>query len=271
VAPVIFGQIDPETEYTLGHVSIKIPKPISIEPDDSVILVDASKVTSLPSGIVPEQVVEIIDHRKMTNASIKIEMVGAAATIVTEKYMKQNVQPSQDIALLLFGAIASNTLDFRANVTTDRDYQAAEWLKSKHVMPSEFVNNMFLAKSNVAGAKLRERLAGDRMVSYNGEKLVSILQLELIEANRIAHERVEEICAILSEFESEKPTDFSFASFLDLTRGTTTFIAHNHQVQAVLQDIFSVSFQHNLAVYDSFIMRKEIGPKLADYFTNAKS
>jgi hypothetical protein len=77
---------------------------------------------------------------------------------------------------------------------------------------------------------------------------------------------VEEICDILSGFESEEPTDFSFASFLDLTRGTTTFIAHDRQIQTVLQNIFSVSFRNNLAIYDSFIMRKEIGPKLADYF-----
>lgn len=272
IIPAIFGAIDSETKFALRKTSINLPPKTRITNRDSVILVDASKVTSLPFGINPEQVIIIIDHRKgsetekFPRAKAQIELVGAAATLIVEKYQSASIPIPSGIAVLLYGAIASNTLRFRAKVTTDRDKQAAELLRGGHTFDDGFIDKMFKSKSNVSGPRLRQRLAGDRFIALNHRKRISILQLEILGARNVATTRTEEICQTLNALESEEPTDLSFASFIDLGDEGTVFVTPDQYAQSVLEAIFSVKFKNNLAELDSYVMRKEIGPKLTDYF-----
>ena len=71
--------------------------------------------------------IEVVDHRavneadKFQNAKIQIEMVGSAATLIAEKFLHATTSTSPESAALLYSAIISNTINFQANVTTDRD------------------------------------------------------------------------------------------------------------------------------------------------------
>lgn len=53
--------------------------------------------------------------------------------------MKNNVDISKESATLVYGAIISNTLNFKGSVTTDRDKIAAEWLNKVAKLPEDFL------------------------------------------------------------------------------------------------------------------------------------
>ena len=105
-----------------------------ITADTDVVLVDASDLQGMSSTINPSQVIEIIDHRKVhqadqfPNAHVQIELVGSAATLVAERFVAQNIPISPESAILLYSAIISNTINFQASVTTQRDCDMSAWL-----------------------------------------------------------------------------------------------------------------------------------------------
>jgi manganese-dependent inorganic pyrophosphatase len=142
----VVGEPHEEAKYILDRFGFNYP--LSVENSknyEEVVLVDASDVVGLNGKIEPEKVIEIIDHRKInqkekfTNAKkVQIEFVGAAATLVAEKFMSSNTEISKSSAILLCGAIISNTLNFKATVTTNRDREAFKWLNNFAQLPEKF-------------------------------------------------------------------------------------------------------------------------------------
>jgi len=101
-------------------------------------LVDASSKIGIPAFVNPFKVVEVVDHRELgrktarndfPNAAIKIERVGACATLFVEEYASREKVPELEIANSLYVAIYSNTLNLKARVTTKRDVNALKWLR----------------------------------------------------------------------------------------------------------------------------------------------
>lgn len=276
VTPAIFGSLDPETKWVLKKLQLKRPWFRSTR-QDQIILVDASRLNALPRTIKPEQVIEIIDHRKIheteqfPNAKTQIELVGAAATLIAEKFIHAKMNPSPESATLLYGAIMSNTLNLQSKVTTQRDRSTAKWLKKQYKIPDQFVMDMFLGKSNVSGRKLITRLRKDASWAQNGDYKIGIVQIEFLGATQIAYKRSAEIIHLLHSLQSEHETDYSFASLIDLSNNTTLFLTNDSSLQRILTTVFSVAFEHNVATYPTFILRKEIGPKLHEYFLTQKN
>ncbi len=104
---------------------------------ESYALIDFSTAVPLPPDLDMQKVKAVIDHRFLhdpqadfPNAEIQLEAVGAAATLVAEKFMAGGLMPSRAAAAMLHGAIHSNTLAFSSDLTTDRDRAAFEWLAS---------------------------------------------------------------------------------------------------------------------------------------------
>lgn len=131
----IMGNPTAEAEYTLERFSV--PRPVQrpkMEPGERVVILDASEPIHFEDRLALGQVIEVIDHRKVheahrfPNAKAQIELVGAAATLVAERFQAANVQPSKISALLLQAAIISNTQNFLVKTTTERDQVMMEWL-----------------------------------------------------------------------------------------------------------------------------------------------
>jgi manganese-dependent inorganic pyrophosphatase len=105
---------------------------------------------------MPERlVVRITDHhpggdpKRYPNAEFQNELVGAAATLVAERYVKNGVRVSGTIAQLLQAAIISNTLNFLAPATSERDKRAFAELRSVSPLPDEIVLRMKAARSGI--------------------------------------------------------------------------------------------------------------------------
>ncbi len=264
-----FGEPHVEAKYLVEKFGLNITEDKSADLA-RVALVDASELRDLDKFIKPENVVEIIDHRKVNdaslfkNAKIQIEFVGSAATLIAEKFHAKGIEISTVAATLLYGAIVSNTLNFRAKVTTDRDRQMAAWLDEKLKFDQAFIDEMFLAKSDVAGEKLKERIIADfAWFSFGGRK-IGFAQLEIVDAHGVALNREEEILDILVDIKESEHLDDIFISLIDLGGFCNLFITASPALRSTLAEVLHIEFDGALAIQSGFIMRKELVPLLRE-------
>jgi len=265
-----FGTPNIEARYLMEKFNFKYPPEVKTGDFEKFILVDSSELRDLDEIIKPEKVVEIIDHRQVNdaasfkNAKIQIELVGSAATLIAEKFHDSMIEISVPAATLLYGAIISNTLNFRAKVTTDRDRLMADWLNTKLGFGNDFTDGMFRAKSDLLGEKLAERIRGDfAWFDIRGKK-IGIAQLEIMDAKELVKSRKDETIGILANLKSELSLDQIFISLIDLGEGFNIFITTESETQELLAKILGIEFRENAAIRDGFIMRKEIVPLIKE-------
>jgi inorganic pyrophosphatase/exopolyphosphatase len=270
VAAVI-GELHEEAAYLFNRFSFERPQRVANSHDvDRVVLVDTSDLKNLEGTIEPEKVIEIIDHRAVheagsfPNAKVQIELVGAAATLVTERFMQGHVDISPSSAILLCGGIISNTLNFRATMTTDRDHRAYAWLNNIANLPNDFWRELFMAKSDLSGEKLAERIKGDFSQFVFGGKKLGIAQIEMIGAESLIHERGQEIAVILKSIKEQLRLDLIFLNTIELEACKNVFIATDPDMQQLLEQVLKVSFKGGVAQRPTFLMRKQIAPLLRE-------
>lgn len=265
----VIGEPHDEAKYVLDRFAITHPQ---VMPDksgyDEVVLVDASDVGDLGGKVALEKVIEIIDHRKVNEADkfpkakVQIELVGAAATLVAERFMQNKVDISKAAATLLYVAIISNTLNFKGSVTTDRDKEAAAWLNEIAELPQNFTKDLFTAKSNLSGDKLVERVRGDFKDFAIGGKKVGIAQVEIIGAKKLLDERSEEIVQELGKMKEEMGLDLIFQNTVELEDNKNFFVAHDADTKKLLEKALNVKFINSVAERLGLILRKQIVPLL---------
>lgn len=161
------GRPDAEARFVLERVEWNSTPPTSFD-GCRFVLVDASDVAGLADALAPALVVEVIDHRMhhrarelFPQALVQIEPVGAAATLVAERFFSAGLEPSARAALLLQAAIQSHTQQLQGSVTTERDRLMAVRLQALCPLPEGFVEAQFRARAgeileDIPGAILRE-------------------------------------------------------------------------------------------------------------------
>jgi manganese-dependent inorganic pyrophosphatase len=263
----ILGEPHDEAKYVLARFKLTTPPSVANADDFSqVILVDASDLIGLEGRVAPEKVIEIIDHRsvneadKFPQAQKQIELVGAAATLVAEKFIQQGLSMSAESAILVYSAIISNTLNFKGGVTTERDRAAARWLEQFITVPANYWRELFLAKSDLSRSKLAERIEGDFAWLIIGDKRVGIAQLEIIGAAELIANREAEMIMALTKLKTDLQLDYIFQNTIELEQQQNYIVASDQSTRQLLEKVLDVSFQGNLAIRDQLIMRKQIIP-----------
>lgn len=269
----IFGEPHDEAKYILDRFSFEYPKKLnSTEDFNQVILVDASDLKGLDNNIPPEKVVEIIDHRKVheadkfPNAKVQIESVGAAATLIAERFIENNIEMSKESSTLLYGAILSNTLNFKGTVTTDRDRKSAFWLNKIAKLSKYFWKELFLAKSDLSGSKLSERIERDFALFVLGEKRIGIAQIEMIGARELICQRGNEIIKTLQQLKKSKMNnlDCIFLNAIELEHCYNIFVTDEDKSKQLLEKVFGIKFSKNSAEGKYLMLRKQIVPLLKE-------
>lgn len=270
----IFETPHREARFVMDYFKIKINNANNfMKTDPDIILVDASELYHISKEINPKRVVEIIDHRKVNesekfpNAKIQIEFVGAAATLIAEKFYKNKTEMSRESAALLYSAIVSNTINFMSKLTTSRDRKMANWLLTKIKIPQNYIHKMFLAKS-----KFEESvdciLDEDMAVSKFGTKKIVIMQLEIIGVESFVKNNITEIEEYIKKNKIKKKLDFIFLSCIDLEKEINEFVAIDINTKSLLSRTLKTNFNGNIALRSGIIMRKEIVPKIKEAIEN---
>jgi manganese-dependent inorganic pyrophosphatase len=263
----IMGQPRVEAKYVLDR--FKITPSLVIDDSQScleVILVDASDLNGLGGKIEADKIIEIIDHRQVNGidsfpqAQKQIESVGAAATLVAEKFINSKVSISSESAILLYSAIISNTLNFKAGVTTERDRLAASWLRQGLEISDDYWKELFMAKSDISGDNLF-KLMNSEFASFEiGGKKISIVQLELIGAEKLVAEREKDILEILNNLKAKNNLDCIFLTIIELEKEKNYFITEDLNLKMTLEKVLQARFVGPIGVREGMIMRKQIVP-----------
>lgn len=263
----------PHREAQFVFKTFDIDKPAQAEnilnQEDRLILVDASDLRGISNLIYPKQVIEIIDHRqvnqadKFPNAKIQIELVGSCATLIAEKFFKEKIIIATSSAALLYSAIISNTVNFQANVTTDRDKKMCDWLVKQFDLPKGYIHKMFVAKS-VLKKTLKEIFYDDFATFEFRSRKLGIAQLEIVNTDEFVCKNKDEIQQALTKIKEEKKLDLIFLSLIDLEKIKNTFIVIDEPSKKLLKQALGIRFENNISHQEGIMMRKTIVPIIKD-------
>ncbi len=266
---LVFGAPQSEVSYFVEQHGISVPTR-SEECTDGwthFVLVDASSTKGMPGAVIPEQVVEIIDHRaggspekEFPNATIQNELIGAAATLVTERFMKQGLHPLPDHAKLLYGAIYHNSLNFLSSNTHRRDREAALFLETAFGLSPTIPREMFDYATQRIEADVYRALEDDAKEFGRGYT-IGAFQLIVAGANILKQRGVlEEATQNLSK---EMEADWSFLNIVDIERGGSVLYVTDKKGTAPLENILNTSFDHGWTTLPTVWLRKQITAHLS--------
>lgn len=268
----IFGKPRREAQFVLDKFNITYPNNVEeyVKDASEIIIVDASDLRGLSEYVDPNRVIEVIDHRKVNetnrfiNAKIQIELVGSAATLIGEKFYDSNTLISEKSATLLYSAIISNTINFKAKVTTERDLKISEWLKKKISLPENYISEMFTEKSKLNKPLKEVFIEEFARFDFNGCN-IGIAQLEIVNVDSFIQKHLQEIKEILANIKNEKSLDAIFLSCIDIEKGFNVIVTIDKEAENILENILSIKFNNEVAKTGMIFMRKEIVPMIKEY------
>lgn len=181
----VTGRIDEETRMVLQ--ALGLVEPPSLEDWSNVgniWLVDTHHRRQLAKGLPNLRVSRITDHHTggdpqwFSNAQIQNEPVGAAATLVAERYLRDPELLPGALAVLLQCAIASNTLDFKAPATSQRDREVSDALSAIQPLTIELRLAMNAARRGILELATTLLVRRDIKAFSTTQGLVVVGQLE---------------------------------------------------------------------------------------------
>lgn len=249
---------------------IKLNSSKGLNSDDKIILVDTNEPDELAEKINLKNITEIIDHhhisekiKYMSNVKSQIEKVGAAATLVAERYKNSNIEISKNATILLYYGIVSNTMNFNANTTTDRDKVMANWLKENaNEELEQKIQKIFKEKSVIHNSlSLREEM--DMECRNENLKINwSMGQLELVNVNDFINKNKQIIINVMKQIKDERNIEFLSVNCIDILNGYTVIIPMDKKTQKILTDTLKLEFKNDCANISKIITRKEISEKI---------
>lgn len=247
------------------------------KPNDTFILIDASGPEFLDKAVDVNKVEEVIDHHigyekhweEKIGPKSNIEFIGAACTQVYERWKKVGLlrQMSETSARLLVTGILDNTLNFRAGVTTTRDYEAYEQLFKIANLPEDWAVQYFQECEVSIFANIGKALTNDtKMMKFQnlGPGSVAFGQLVIWNAKQVINEHRDII-----EKTMYNKSNVWFINIVSINDGQSFFLASNDKVIRWSEQILNVKFYERLAHTDKLWLRKEIVKKDALFNTQS--
>lgn len=264
---VIFGEPQSEVQYFVINYKIQIPT----QPDgessnwNEFVLVDASSMKGMPNAVDPNKVVEIIDHRtgepekEFPNAKIQNDLIGAAATIIVERFIEAKLKPQADHAKLLYGAIYHNTLNFIATNTSERDREAVKFLEIEFGLNENLIREMFDFATQQIEKDPSQALQDDAKEFGEGY-LIGAYQLivwgsEVFKQKKVIEETIDKL--------SKKfKVNWSFLNVVDLEAKKSTIYSPDNVGQDLLIKALGCNFENGWSELNNAWLRKQIMPKI---------
>lgn len=271
---IVSGSPQSEVKYFVDKYNIQISTRPDDIPDnwDEFVLVDASSMKGMPKVVVADKVMESIDHRagepekEFPNAKIQNEMIGAAATIVVERFINAGKKIQPDHAKLLYGAIYHNTLNFIATNTTQRDRDAVKYLETTFNLNESLIREMFDFATHEVESNVALALENDAKEFGTGWK-IGAYQL-VVWGNEVLVNKVV-IEKSVNDLKAKMQADWSFVNIIDL-ESRQSHIFTSSEGEQILSKALGVKFEKGWTVLPA-ILRKQIMPKVNEAVAKSAS
>jgi inorganic pyrophosphatase/exopolyphosphatase len=267
---LVFGSPQTEVEYFVKKRGIPIP---TAPPDyqnnwQKFVLVDMSAIKGAPPVVHRDDVVEIIDHREgiegFPNAKIQNDLIGAAATIVVERFIKHHLLPQSDHAQLLFGAIFHNTLNLVSSNTTSRDLSAVRFLETAFALNRKLISEMFDFATASINSDIYKAIYSDAKEFALYNRKIGFYQLVVWS---FAPRLRSQVQSAVEKIDQEMGCSWSLTNIAELKNKHSSVYCSGSQGQRVISKALGVTFSDSWTVLKPVLLRKQILPKINALFS----
>ena len=268
-AYIIDGKPKKEVEIVCDIFNIELDYSNKLKKDDKIILVDTNEINEISHNLNFDNIIEIIDHHHkseklnlMPNANFQIEKVGAAATLIAEKFKLYKIEISLNAAILLYYGIILNTMNLHSNTTTERDEKMANWLSEKINKPLEKITNqIFKRKSLIDNSYLRNEMD----MEYRNENLNiswTMGQLEIADVMSFINKNRNKIFDIMNKIKIEKNIDFLSVNCIDIINEYTIILPLDYETEKIIANTLKLKSKNEYFYINKILTRKEIFEKI---------
>lgn len=189
------GEINRETRFIFESAGLAVPDLLSDSlADKDVWLVDFTEPGQGPASLAQSNVVGIIDHHRLGGLvtrlppEVWVKPVGSSSTLLWQ-LMTPSVRSSitSSEALLMLGAVISDTVALRSPTTTADDRLAVEEIAAlAGVNLDAFIADLLTAKTSIDGLTASQLLNKDIKTFQIHGVQVSAAQVELFSLDQVA-------------------------------------------------------------------------------------
>ncbi len=180
------GMPTSETAFILEKAGVQAPAICESVAGEKVWLVDYSDLTQAPKGIEEAEVIGLIDHHRLGDLTTAnpleawIWPVGCSCTILFHLFKMENIEISRANAVLMLGAIVSDTVAFRSPTCTEKDHVAAQELAAIVGFDLDaFCDELMIVKTNIEGLSVASLVDRDLKKYPMGDDFVVVGQIEI--------------------------------------------------------------------------------------------
>lgn len=241
------------------------------QPTDEAIILDISNPETIAKFVPDHQILEIIDHHpgyedywheRIGNKAI-IEKIGAVATSIFEWWGEcwDYNKMSPEIAKLLLGAILDNTLNFNADITTERDSHAATKLvQIANTTLEVFTTWYFSAVSQTILTNLQNALVKDckQVILPSNQESFTFAQLTIWDSEKIV-DQADQITKIMNS----KSQNW-LVSIICIAEKQNYLLASSPEIATYFTTLLNLQPKGNWLTSNQLYLRKEILGKMLD-------
>lgn len=268
------GKINKETDFVLNFLKIKKPSAIKNITGKKVVLVDHGNLMEAVDGIEKANIVEVIDHHKMsgvnTNEPIfyRTEPIGSASSIIAKIFKEKGIKINKKQAGLLLCGIISDTLKFTSPTSTDEDKKLSKELALvAGINIDDLAKKMFEAKSDIASASMKKIIEMDYKEFNAGKIKFGFGVCETTNPDSINKNKDKIISALIKKKEKDKP-DFMFFAVVDIISQKSYLYLIGEKEKKTAKKAFDAKTQDNIAILDKIVSRKkQMVPPLLKLFS----
>src|SRR5450755_1819254 len=232
-----------------------------------VILVDHAEQAQSALGIGDAEIVEILDHHHIGSIETRVPVtatfdpVGSTATLVVERFRQAGMEPSRPTAVMLLGAVLSDTVILNSATTTRRDHAVVEYLERVLALDArELGREMFEATADVSGLTAEEIVTGDaKRYEVRGGQEICIAQVEVV-GKALADRKEELLDALRHEREDRQLALYALMVTDVVDKGTEMLVAGD--VAAVARSFGVEPTDSTISLPGVMSRKKEVAPKL---------
>ena len=227
-----------------------------------VILVDHQEFEQSAPGIEEAEIIEIVDHHKISNISTKLPInfrnmaVGSSNTIIHELYKESGVKIPDDMAGLMISGILSDTLILQSPTTTDKDREVVEELaKQLKLDYKEYAIEMFKAGTSLKGKSKEEVITTDLKTFTNNDTKFAVAQIFTLDVDSINNE-IDEYLSELERINEGLGCEFTMMCITDVIKNGS-YVIYTEKAKDILESGYGVSPFEQMTYIDGLASRKK--------------
>ncbi|MBR9763787.1 MAG: manganese-dependent inorganic pyrophosphatase [Rhodobacteraceae bacterium] len=261
----LLGTPNTEAAFVVEKWGFETPEIISeLSAGDDVVIVDTNNPAELPAAINEANVIQIIDHHKLTGGletkgpiDITIKPLACTATIMHQMMGEDAAKMPDNIKGAMLSCILSDTLEFRSPTTTPVDRALAEALAGElNLDLGAYAAEMFEAKSDISAFSDAELIRMDsKEYAVDGTKFrVSVLETT---APKLVLDRKASLMESFKAVEAEDGVDQVLLFVVDILNEEATLFVPNDLVKGVAEKSFGATVEGDQVVLPGVMSRKK--------------